>query len=147
MTLSVYSDYALRVLMHAALRAPESVTIDDVSDAYGISRHHVSKIVHELALKGFLATRRGIGGGFTLAQKANDISVGQILRLTETDENVINCMSRKNEPCAIFPACRLRGALAEATQAFFAVLDEYSLDDLTKRNKGMKDLLRINSGG
>ena len=60
--LSVYSDYCLRVLMHAALRAPESATIDEVAEAFAISPNHLSKIVHDLALKGLLATRRGIGG-------------------------------------------------------------------------------------
>ena len=67
MRVSTYSDYALRVLMQAALRSPERITVDEVADAFGISRHHLVKIVHDLGRHGYLATRRGIGGGFTLA--------------------------------------------------------------------------------
>ena len=143
MRLTGYSDYALRVLMHAALRRPVLVTIDEVAQAFDISRNHLSKVVHALALKGFLSTRRGIGGGFTLARPPAEIAVGDVIRLTETEAAVIDCISRRNEPCAIFPICRLKGVLAEATAAFYAVLDRYSLEDLVKRKAAMKELLGI----
>lgn len=143
MRLSVYSDYALRVLMHAALRSPDLATIDEVAEAYRISRNHLGKVVHELSQKGFLITRRGIGGGFTLGRLPSQISVGEVIRLTEEDENVIDCVSRTNEPCAVFPACRLRKVLAEAAQAFYGALDRYTLDDLVKRRREMRELLRI----
>jgi Rrf2 family nitric oxide-sensitive transcriptional repressor len=143
MKLSGYSDYALRVLMHAALRTPALSTVDEVADAFGISRNHLTKVVHGLALQGFLSTRRGIGGGFTLARPPAEICVGDVIRLTETDETVIDCINRRNQPCTIFPICRLKGVLAEAAAAFFAVLDRYSLEDLVKRKAAMKDLLGI----
>ena len=143
MRLSGYSDYALRVLMHAALRRPDLATVDEVAEAFDISRNHLTKVVHALALKGFLSTRRGTGGGFTLARPPSEIRVGDVIRLTETDETVIDCISKRNEPCTIFPICRLKGVLAEATQAFFAVLDRYSLEDLVKRKRAMKELLGI----
>jgi Rrf2 family transcriptional regulator, nitric oxide-sensitive transcriptional repressor len=143
MRLSSYSDYALRVLMHAALRMPALTTIDEVAAAFDISRNHLSKVVHTLATHGFLSTRRGIGGGFTLGQPLAKIRIGDVIRLTEVDDTVISCVSRRNEPCAIFPACRLKGVLAEATRAFFKVLDQYSLEDLVRRKGEMKELLGI----
>ena len=143
MQLSSYSDYALRVLMHAALRMPGLTTIDEVATAFDISRNHLSKIVHTLAIHGFVLTRRGIGGGFTLGRPLALIRLGDVIRLTEEDETVISCVSRRNEPCAIFPACRLKGVLAEAHKAFFAVLDRYSLEDLVKRKAEMKGLLGV----
>ncbi|HVU08805.1 MAG TPA: Rrf2 family transcriptional regulator [Verrucomicrobiae bacterium] len=143
MRLSNFSDYSLRVLMHAALRAPELVTIDEVAKAFGISRNHLVKVVHALGSNDFLATRRGIGGGFTLALPAEKISLGNVVRLTEVNETVIDCKSRKGRLCRIFPACRLKNALAEAASAFFAVLDNYSLDDLVRQPSEMKQLLRI----
>ena len=73
MQFTVFSDYSLRVLMHAALRAPKRVTIDEVAGAFGISRNHLVKVVHGLSKSGHLATRRGIGGGFTLAVPAEQI--------------------------------------------------------------------------
>jgi len=142
MRLSIFSDYALRVLMHAALRRPELTTIDEVADAYGISRNHLSKVVHQLSQQNFLSTRRGIGGGFTLACDPRKLVIGDVIRFTEGDESVIDCMTRNNEPCAIFPACRLKGVLAEAAQAFYNVLDRYTLQDLVRKPE-MKELLGI----
>jgi len=143
MRLSTFSDYALRVLMQAALRAPQLTTIDEVASTFGISRNHLSKVVHELARHGFLSTRRGIGGGFTLGLLPRDIRLGDVVRLTESDDKVIDCISRQNVACALFPACRLKGALAEASRAFFAVLDEYSLHDLVKQKSEMRELLDL----
>jgi Rrf2 family nitric oxide-sensitive transcriptional repressor len=143
MRLSTYSDYALRVLMQAALQAPELTTIDEVASAFAISRNHLTKVVHELARHGFLATRRGIGGGFTLGLAAQNIRLGDVVRLTEADDKVIDCINHRNTTCALFPACRLKEALAEASRAFFAVLDRYSLQDLIKRKSEMKELLDI----
>jgi Rrf2 family nitric oxide-sensitive transcriptional repressor len=143
MRLSSYSDYALRVLMHAALRQPRLTTIDEVAGAFNISRHHLSKVVYALALHGFLSTQRGIGGGFTLARFPAEISVGEIVRLTEGDESVVDCANRHNQRCTIFPACRLKGVLAEAAAAFFGVLDRYSLEDLVKKKTQIQELLGI----
>lgn len=141
MRLSTYSDYALRALMYAALRAPELATIDDVATAFGISRDHVVKVVHALGRGGYLKTRRGVGGGFTLARPTAKITVGEIIRLTEADDIVINCRERRGAHCRILSACRLKVALDEAAAAFFAVLDDYTLEDLVARPAALKELL------
>jgi Rrf2 family nitric oxide-sensitive transcriptional repressor len=133
MQLSAYSDYSLRVLMVAALRAPARVTVDEVAQTFGISRHHLVKVVHDLGLNGFLATRRGIGGGFTLGQPAEKIRVGDVVRLGEETEQVIDCMDRWRGECRLFKVCHLKGVLDEAAAAFFGVLDAYTLADLVKQ--------------
>lgn len=143
MRLSIFSDYALRVLMHAGLQRPELTTVDEVARSFGVSKNHLSKVVHKLSVHGFIATRRGIGGGFTLARPLKEISLGDVIRLTEGDETVIDCITRKNEPCIIFPACRLKGVFAEAAQAFYQVLDQYTLEDLVRRRSAMRELLGI----
>ena len=143
MQLSAFSDYSLRVLIHTALRAPERVTIDEVAEAFGIPRNHLAKVVHGLSKSGYLATRRGIGGGFTLAMPAEKIILGKVVRLTEADETVIDCKNRNSRQCRIFPVCRLKGVLDEAAAAFFAVLDRYSLKDLMQRSSEMRRLLNI----
>lgn len=145
MRVSTYSDYALRVLMQAALRSPERITVDEVAGAFGISRHHLVKIVHDLGRNGYLATRRGIGGGFTLALPPQEIHVGDIVRLGEESDTVIDCKDRREGPCRIFPVCRLKGVLDEAAAAFFAVLDSYTLDDLLGQRSALADLLQIHS--
>lgn len=143
MQLSAYSDYSLRVLMHAALRGPERVTVDEVSETFGISRHHLVKIVHGLGRHGYLHTQRGIGGGFTLGCAPENIRLGDIVRFGEETEKVIDCMDRPNRQCRLFPACRLKNVLDEAAAAFFAVLDGYTLADLLKQPSKMKASLEL----
>ena len=143
MRLTLYSDYALRVLMHAALRRPDVATIDEAANSFRVSRNHLVKVVQALGRHGFLSTRRGIGGGFTLGMPPEKIRLGDVVRLTESDERVIDCVDRNDKVCRIFPVCRLKGVLDEAAAAFFEVLDRYSVEDLVKRQPEMRKLLRL----
>jgi Rrf2 family transcriptional regulator, nitric oxide-sensitive transcriptional repressor len=143
MRLSAYSDYSLRVLMQAALRSPERVTVNEAAETFHISRNHLVKVVHDLGKAGYLATRRGIGGGFTLARRPEEIGLGDAVRLGEGSGVVINCRDHKRQLCRIFQACRLKGVLDEAADAFFAVLDRYTLADLLKQSSKMRTVLGI----
>lgn len=143
MRLSAYSDYSLRVLMYAALRRPGRVTVDEVAEAFGISRNHLVKIVHDLGRSGFLHTQRGLGGGFTLVRPPEQIRVGDIVRLGEETDTVIECVDKPNRPCRILPACRLKGVLDEAAAAFFVVLDDCTLAALVQRPAQMRTVLGI----
>lgn len=143
MRLSTYSDYAFRVLMQAALYEPQRITVDQVADTFDISRHHLVKVVHDLGRNGYLQTQRGVGGGFTLGRPLNEIRVGDIVRLGEESEAVIDCRDKPDSTCRIFPSCRLRGVLDEAATAFFTVLDRYTLADLIKQPTKMRALLQL----
>lgn len=143
MQLSAYSDYSIRVLMQTALRHPERVTVDEVAETFGISRHHLVKVVHDLGRSGYLETRRGIGGGFMLARPPEEIRLGDLVRLGEESETVIDCMDRNSRTCRLLPSCRLKGVLDEAAAAFFAVLDGYTLADLLKQPSKMRAVLKL----
>lgn len=143
MKLSVYSDYSLRVLMHAALRCPELVTVDEVAATFRISRHHLVKVVHDLGRSGYLRTQRGVGGGFTLARSPGEIPLGEVVRSGEESEVVIDCKDTPRTLCRLAPACRLKGLLDEAASAFFAVLDGYTVADLVKQTAKMRIVLDI----
>lgn len=143
MQVSKFTDYALRVLMFAALKEPELVTIDEVAGSFDVSRHHLVKVVHLLGQAGLLATRRGIGGGFRLALPPEKIMLGGVVRLTETTDTVVNCYDNSDATCRIFPACRLKQTFAEAGEAFFAVLDHHSLASLVRPKSELKMLLSL----
>lgn len=143
MQMTAYSDYSLRVLMHAALCSGRRVTVDEVANAHGISRNHLVKIVHELGRNGYLETRRGVDGGFTLARSPEEIGVGDIIRLGEKSEKVIECADRREGPCRIRSVCRLKGMFDEAAEAFFKVLDAYSLADLVAKPSALRDRLNL----
>ncbi len=91
MRLTRYSDYSLRLLMYVAVKPNELVAIADVSKAYKISKNHLMKIAHQLALAGFIETVRGRHGGLRLAKPAGEINIGQVVRLTEADSILVEC--------------------------------------------------------
>jgi Rrf2 family nitric oxide-sensitive transcriptional repressor len=130
MQLSRFTDYACRALVYAAVHDQGRCTVDDIADAFGVSRHHLVKVVNELQHLGYLETRRGRGGGLTLARPAAEIKLGELVRNTEASLALVECFDRETAVCPLTPACRLKGVLEEASNGFFAVLDRYSLADL-----------------
>ena len=137
MRLKSYTDYALRVLMHLAAKPDRLSSIAEIARTYRISHNHLMKVVQDLRKEGFLDAVRGRTGGVRLARPAAEISVGQVVRHTESGFDLVDCGS-----CVIAPACALTAALYEARNAFFAVLDGYSLADLVEdRKSGLRELL------
>jgi Rrf2 family nitric oxide-sensitive transcriptional repressor len=130
MQLSYFTDYALRVLVYAAARPDARCLTADVAAAFGISRHHVVKVVNELQHLGFVQTVRGRAGGFMLARRAADISVGDVVRRTEGSLALVECFDGGTNTCPLARGCGLKTAFGEALDAFLGALDRYSLDDL-----------------
>jgi Rrf2 family nitric oxide-sensitive transcriptional repressor len=129
MRLTNFSDYALRVLMYAAAREDRLITIKETAKVYGISRAHLMKVVNQLTRAGYLKAVRGRSGGLALAKRPNKIRLGDIVRATEPEFLLAECLGTGNQ-CVITPRCRLRGALKEALGAFIGTLDRYTLADL-----------------
>ena len=142
MRLTLHTDYSLRVLMFAALKGEALSTIAEIADHFDISRAHLMKVVNALGRAGYLATVRGKKGGFRLAKKPSQIRVGAVVRDLEEELDIIGCMQQRNY-CPIEGACVLRRALGEATAAFLALLDRYTLDDLVKPRKSLARLLDL----
>jgi Rrf2 family nitric oxide-sensitive transcriptional repressor len=143
MQLTLYTDYGLRTLISLAL-APESrQTVTSISESYGISRHHLVKVVARLAELGYVKTLRGKGGGIRLARAPAAICIGQVVRDLECELGVVACLQQDGGHCAIEPSCRLKGLLAEATRGFLAVLDAHTLADLVVSRAPMARLLGI----
>lgn len=144
MHMTRYTDYSLRVLIYLALRPEERVTIRDMAAAYGISRNHLTKVVHQLQRRGYVATVRGVGGGVVLAREAARINIGRVVRAMEPDLALVECFGDNNQ-CVITPHCRLKSMLGEALDAFVATLDGYSLADVVDAER--PGLLRVLSLG
>lgn len=129
MRLTKFSDYALRVLMYAAASGDRLATIEAVSEVYGISRAHLTKIVATLVREGFLEAVRGRAGGFRLGRPAAEIRLGEVLRVTEPDFHMVECLA-PGGVCAIGGACRLPGVMRQGVDAFLAVFDGVTLADM-----------------
>ncbi len=142
MKLTGYTNFALRSLQLAALRAPDLVKVDDVVKIHGLARPHVVKIVHELGKAGYLETVRGRGGGFRLSRPAEDTSVGDVVRLTEGPLDVVECFNPDKNTCPLMGICRLSRALQDATQAFMKVLDELTIADIAANKTQLLDRIQ-----
>jgi Rrf2 family nitric oxide-sensitive transcriptional repressor len=135
MRLSLFSDYSLRVLMFAAARG-DSFAIQDVADSYGISKNHLVKVVNQLAHSGHLATRRGRGGGITLGRPAEEIRLGDLVRVTEGKSLLVECMDAATNTCPINGNCYLKHLLHGAMEAFYGELNRHTLADLVSGRRG-----------
>jgi Rrf2 family nitric oxide-sensitive transcriptional repressor len=135
MRLTVYTDFSLRVLMYLAVRPERRPTISEIASTYGISKNHIMKVVHQLGVAGYIETVRGKNGGMRLARLPQDIVLGEVVRRTEPDMALVPCFDPVNAPCVIGPACKLRHALQQARDAFLAVLDDYTVADLTENSQ------------
>jgi Rrf2 family nitric oxide-sensitive transcriptional repressor len=143
MRLTVYTDYALRLLMYLALKDDGLATIEEVAKSYDISKNHLMKVAHQLGVAGYVKTVRGRQGGLALAKPAKAIGLGEVVRHTEPDMAIVVCFEPINADCAVLPYCVLRKALKRARDAFIDVLDDYTLSDLVKPRAPLQAMLSI----
>jgi len=129
MQLTQFTDYALRTLVYISSSPRQFATISEIADYFGISRNHLVKIVHHLANHQVIITTRGKNGGMRLAQPAKEIIIGDVVRITEQNQNVVECFDPDSNSCVITTECRMQRVFHEAHNAFLAVLDGYTLDD------------------
>lgn len=141
MRLTVFSDYTLRVLMYLALDRARLATIPEIAGAYGISENHLMKVVHQLARAGLVETARGKGGGIRLARAPEEIRLGEVVRASEGDAPIVECLSGDPQACRITSSCKLKGILVDAFEALYDSLDEHTLADLVERPRLLKQVL------
>jgi Rrf2 family nitric oxide-sensitive transcriptional repressor len=143
MRLTAFTDYCLRALIFVALKGDELATIDEIAERYRINRNHLVKVVFRLSQLGYLRTLRGKGGGIRLADDPAKLNLGRLVRQTEQDFSLVECFRERDCQCAIETACVLKSALRAALEAFFAVLDGYTLADLIRPSRSLARLLSL----
>jgi Rrf2 family nitric oxide-sensitive transcriptional repressor len=143
MRLTVYTDYALRVLMYLALKEGQLSTIAEIAKSFGVSKNHLMKVAYQLGVAGYVETVRGRGGGLRLAKPVEAIGLGEVVRYTEPDMAIVSCLKPLDTPCAIRPCCVLKRALEKARDAFIGILDSYTLSDLVQPRGRLINLLGI----
>lgn len=142
MRLTRFSDFSLRVLMYLSLNDGHLVTIRSISDAYGISRNHLMKVVSLLTRLGYLEAQRGPGGGIRLARKPFEINLADVIRDTEEDLDMVECFSSQGN-CVLSPECRLQSIIQSSLDAFLGTLEKYTLQDLVQPAGSLGKLLNI----
>ncbi|WP_321960942.1 Rrf2 family transcriptional regulator [Paraburkholderia sp. J7] len=141
MRLTGFTKYGLLVLVYATVHRDELLTVNQISAAFGISRNHLTKIVHTLGRAGYLSTSRGRAGGLRLGRPAVLITVGEVVRTMEQDFDKAERFDTEHSTSATTAACGLRSTFWAATRAYFDVLDRCTLADLASDHGELTHLL------
>lgn len=127
MQLTQHTDFALRLLIVLARKGGGPVSVPGFAAEQGLSSHHVAKVAQALVHEGFARSLRGRGGGIVLARSAGEIGIGQVVRAMERGMKLADCAR-----CVLRFDCALSSLLAEALEAFLAVLDRATLADAAR---------------
>ena len=133
MQLTLFSDYSLRVLLYLTMHRDRRVALSEISAAYGISQHHLVKVVQRLIGEGLIESARGRGGGLRIGREPAEINVADVVRLTEPHMNLVECFDQQTNTCPIDPACGLKQVLLRARAAFLKELEAHTLADFAPR--------------
>jgi len=115
--------------------------VGQIADSYRISKNHLMKVILFLVDEGYVVTARGKGGGVQLKLDPGRIRIGDVVRKAEAGSVLVECFSQANSECRIENSCKLRSAFHKAAQAFYSVLDTYTLADLIENRAAITRLL------
>lgn len=130
MRLSKQSNYAVRALVYCAANEAGLSRIRDIGAAFGVTEMFLFKILVPVAKSGLLETVRGRNGGVRLGRAANKIRIMDVLRVTEEDFDLTECMRERCGHCPLGASCLYESALGEAMRAFATVLESCTIADL-----------------
>ncbi|MFQ8430432.1 Rrf2 family transcriptional regulator [Amaricoccus sp. W119] len=130
MRLTSFTDYGLRMLMRMAGTPGQPVSTGELAREFGLSRNHLAKIMQRLARGGLVETRRGGGGGAVLGREPAEIRLGEVVRLLEEGQPLVECFGSGGGLCAIDGRCRLKARLRHAEARFLEDLDRSTLADI-----------------
>jgi len=128
--ISLHADYALRVLIYLGSQPGRVASTVEISEAYGISKHHLVRVVQTLSEHGYLRVTVGRSGGVSLAMAPESIKLGDVVRRAEPNLRLVECFDLPTNTCPIVGACRLAGVLRQALDSFLGTLNRYTLKDL-----------------
>jgi Rrf2 family nitric oxide-sensitive transcriptional repressor len=130
MHLTLHTDYAFRILLYLTHYPERPIGTAEISTAFGISKHHLVRVVQTLAQHQFVTATAGRSGGVRLAKPAAEIRVGDVVRACEPNFRLVECFDKESNTCPIVPVCGLKAPLRSAMDAFLQSLDEYTLADV-----------------
>lgn len=142
MRITKRTNIAVRLLMYCTANPGRLVTKSEIAACCNVSENHLAQVINQLSQMSYLQTQRGRRGGMTLARPADQISIGAVFRDVEGALPLAECFADSDNTCPLVSACRLKLALADAAQAFYARLDDISLNELVCGNDDLLQLLQ-----
>ena len=136
MMISTKGRYALRTMLDLALNDEgEYIPLRDIAERQDISVKYLEQIVSALTRAGFVRSVRGTGGGYRLAKKPEEYTVGMILRLTEGNLAPVACLEFEQNSCPRAANCVTLGIWEKLYDAINNVVDNITLADLVQNAK------------
>lgn len=136
MKISTKSRYALRLLADLAMHEHKGyVSLKDVSERQGISKKYLEQIASILNHAGVLTTTRGYLGGYKLSRAPEEISVSEVLRVTENDEIILPCAGGTDDQCGRSCMCPTQAIWIGLQKAIDDYLGALTLADIVKQQK------------
>ena len=138
MKISTKGRYALRMLYDLALHHEEGyVSLKDIADRQGISKKYLEQIVPLLNKTGLLRTNRGNKGGYMLSGRADEVTVGDVLRATEGSHAPVACLEFEPNECPRAGECSTLFIWEGLFKSITDYLDSITLSDIIERSKSM----------
>lgn len=131
MQLTIFTDYGLRSMMFLAAHPERLCNVREIADHYGISYHHLVKVVHKLSCLGYVESTKGKGGGIRLADPADKLRLGDLVCALEPHMHIVECFDRDTNTCRITKNCQLKHCLMAAHKAFIVSLNGHTLAQIS----------------
>lgn len=130
MRLTTRSRYGTRMALDIAQHCDKGlVRIQDIAERQGVSVKYLEKLIRSLKLAGFVKSKRGPRGGHTLARPASEIPMGEVVRVLEGDDSLVECRAGSND-CERMEVCLTRRLWREAADAMYDRLNSFTLADM-----------------
>jgi Rrf2 family cysteine metabolism transcriptional repressor len=140
MRLSTKGEYASRAMLELSLHYEEKpLHIRDISEAQGIPRRFLEQILLQLKRAGYLRSRKGPDGGYTLAKPPAEINVAEVIRVMDGPLAPIDCVSvTAYEVCPREKSCSLKGLWKEVRDVVAEILERTSFADLAEKARAAR---------
>ena len=136
------ADYGLMAIHYIAVNdGVGAVSAKRIAEEFTIPPELMAKILQRLARERLIVSTNGPKGGYALARRPTEITVGQVIRALEGPINIVSCL--EDADCPQLLKCNLRRPVQKIQAAISQVLDTMSLAELT--GAGVPELLSIKS--
>ena len=128
MKTSLKTDYAIHSLMLLA-RTEKEMSVTDLSERQNISRTYLAKVMQKLSNSDIVKSSEGKKGGYQLIKDPADIKISEIVKITEEEVNIFDCVDEKRN-CEIRDKCKIHYVFKEAYQSMLEELKKTSIKDI-----------------
>ena len=148
MKLSTKGKYGVRAVFEIARHYGKGpITIKEIADRQGISFSYLEQILHKLGKAGVIESVRGPGGGYLLARKPADLTIGDVVRTLEGPIALSHCLAPgESAGCNQGDDCVARMVWVKVGEKIEEALDSISFDDLLHRQRSQKEAVVLRVG-